>query len=101
MCSVPPYPNRPEAPDPQHFTPPSLNIGKHYEQFLGWGSYTGGITARFEDQIGARGGGDDRRQRETGRQIIEYLDIDLSDEQLDDVIDGLFSERARTFRRDR
>jgi hypothetical protein len=79
--------------------PPSLDIGMHYEQFIGWASYADAVTVRFEDLIGARGGGNDQCQRETVRKIMVYLDVDLSDAQLDNIIGRLFSQQARTFRR--
>lgn len=78
---------------------PSLDIGRHYEHFLGWGRWPGGIVVRFEDLIGARGGGDDRFQRDTIEQVVTYLGIEADASQVNRIVNDLFSQNARTFRR--
>lgn len=78
---------------------PSLDIGRHYENFVGWGHWSGGIVIRFEDLIGACGGGDDHLQRAAVEKVVEYLGIDVDTSQVDRVVDDLFSRNARTFRR--
>jgi hypothetical protein len=78
---------------------PSLDIGRHYENFLGWAHWSRGTTVRFEDLIGARGSGDDHLQRDTIEKVIASLGIQLNASQVDRVANKLFSRNAKTFRR--
>jgi hypothetical protein len=57
------------------------------------------LVIRFEDLIGARGGGDDVKQMETLRQIFDYIEIQVDDAWLQDLRSQLFSETSPTFRK--
>lgn len=78
---------------------PSLDIGRHYENLLGWARWTEGIVVHFEDLVGASGGGDDQVQRDTVEKVIAYLGVDADAKQIDRIANSLFSREARTFRR--
>ena len=78
---------------------PSLDIGRHFEHFVGWRYYSNGIVVRFEDLIGGRGGGDDRVQRREIQRVCDYLGIAMARHEIDAVAEGLFSKDAKTFRR--
>jgi hypothetical protein len=67
--------------------------------YLGWLDVPGVLTVRFEDLIGARGGGDDVRQLETVRAVAAHVDRPLSDGQAHEVTEAIWSTRSSTFRR--
>ena len=56
---------------------------------------SGALVVRFEDLIGARGGGDDDAQARTLREIYDYLGVELAP----GVGERLFSSASPTFRK--
>lgn len=79
--------------------PPSLDIGSHYRNYLGWMIRGAGLVIRFEDLIGPKGGGDDQRQRETADRIVRFLGINVEEEEMADLCSQLFWHGAKTFRK--
>lgn len=79
--------------------PASLNIGHHYKMFYGWVSASCGIVIKFEDLIGSKGGGCDDKQRKTVEKILSYLNMEISQSELDHILENLFFINSPTFRK--
>ncbi|MEZ5841293.1 MAG: sulfotransferase domain-containing protein [Hyphomicrobiales bacterium] len=55
--------------------PPMTPLAEMLAAFRGWMSAEGVLTVRFEDLVGARGGGDDARRAATFRRIAEHCGL--------------------------
>jgi len=73
------------------------SIAQRLGYFRGWLS-SGFLVVRFEDLVGAAGGGDTERQRDLLRGIFEHAGVDASGPVLDHVARRLFSSDSPTFR---
>jgi hypothetical protein len=56
-------------------------------------------VVRFEDLVGTRGGGDDKRQLMTIRRIAKHVGIKLTENQLHRIANSMFNEISPTFRK--
>lgn len=65
-------------------------------RFSGWASHAHLI--RFEDAVGAAGGGSDNIQREVIRGIFNAIDVPLSDEREEYIARNCRSAKTQTFR---
>jgi hypothetical protein len=74
------------------------SIGQKLESYAGWLS-SDALAVRFEDLVGARGGGTEARQAATLRSIFSYLEIDVRDDEIDRYARNLFSPLSPTFRK--
>ena len=79
--------------------PPSLDIGQHYKNFMGWSSYSHGLVLRFEDLVGSKGGGSDKSQRESLEKVVSFLGIELDEKELEEIRGNLFFTKSPTFRK--
>ncbi|ATX79661.1 Sulfotransferase domain-containing protein [Mariprofundus aestuarium] len=70
-----------------------------YKSFLPWVDDPDNLLVRFEDLIGAMGGGDDNLQEKTIRKIASHIGTDLDAEQFEHIRSSLFSTSSRTFRK--
>ncbi|WBY17284.1 sulfotransferase domain-containing protein [Erythrobacteraceae bacterium WH01K] len=69
------------------------------DQILRFSDWTGHAhTVRFEDTVGAQGGGTDETQLETVRGIFAYLGMDVSLEQAKAIAVDARSSKTQTFR---
>jgi hypothetical protein len=75
-----------------------VSIGERLEAFAGWLD-AGCLVVRFEDLIGAEGGGDRARQLRAVHSIFGFLGIDADDGLVHSVSRQLFSSVSPTFRR--
>lgn len=75
----------------------SRSIVRHLKEYAGWMDAGQCLIVRFEDLIGASGGGDSERQLSTIGRIFEYLGVTLDDEILTRLSDDLYSPSSRTF----
>lgn len=73
-------------------------IGARYRAYAGWADSAVGMTVRFEDLIGGRGGGSDDEQVAQVAAIVEFLGYGTDAESATAVAERLFSEKAITFR---
>lgn len=71
-------------------------IGERYASYAAWADSTVGITVRFEDMIGARGGGSSDRPVHEVERILAYLGLPV--EPAAAIADNLFSDKVITFR---
>lgn len=77
----------------------SRPIGEHLQLYMPWVESPHCLTVRFEDLIGAAGGGSDERQLAAVRSIVRHLGEHLSDEQVRAIATATFHDGARTFRK--
>jgi len=82
-----------EPGDPMYFP----EIGARYAAYADWTSSSAGLTVRFEDLIGTRGGGSDEEQLRQVSAITEFLGYELGDASAG-MASRLFSEKVVTFR---
>ena len=73
------------------------SIADRLEKFVGWFDREV-FVIRFEDLIGAQGGGDLSRQRTTLMALYQHIGIHLSEEELSFLAAKVFSELSPTFR---
>lgn len=70
-----------------------------YANYLGWLDVPGVLCVRFEDLIGARGGGSETMQLSVTAKIAEHVGRPLDDASLSAVAERVWSGRSGTFRR--
>jgi len=75
------------------------SLGEFGMAFLPWLNEPNCLTVRFEDLIGTAGGGKKTKQRKSLQAITNYLDIDISDQQIAQLAEKLFFRSSRTFRK--
>lgn len=73
-------------------------IGERYAAYARWWDSTVGLTVRFEDLIGGRGGGSDAEQVEQVAAVLQFLGYGEDPETSRRLATRLFSEKAITFR---
>lgn len=73
-------------------------IGARYKAYADWVDSPVGLTVRFEDLIGGRGGGSDDQQVGQVAAIVEFLGYGDGTASATEVAERLFSEKAITFR---
>ena len=78
--------------------PPCNGVGDLYQRYAPWISAPYVCSIRFEDLIGKNGGGDANKQRDVVKKIVEHLEIDISEERTERVINKLFGDTV-TFRK--
>ena len=71
-------------------------IGERYRAYALWADSAAGLTVKFEDLVGDRGGGDAGVQVERVADVMRHLGKDPGGAS--EVADRLFSTRAITFR---
>jgi sulfotransferase 6B1 len=74
--------------------PPAPSLESLLAGFAGWLD-SGALVVRFEDLIGARGGGDDATQAQTIRAVYDRLGLDVPPR----LTERLFSNASPTFRK--
>lgn len=82
-----------EPGEPMYFP----EIGARYAAYADWINSPVGLTVKFEDLIGTRGGGSDEEQLRTLTAITTYLGYELGDAS-EGLASRLFSEKVITFR---
>ena len=73
-------------------------IGERYAAYAAWWDSPVGLTVRFEDLIGGRGGGSDAEQVERVATILQFLGYGADPATSRRLATQLFSEKAITFR---
>jgi sulfotransferase 6B1 len=73
-------------------------IGERFRAYADWVDSSAGLTVRFEDLIGGRGGGSDDEQVQQVTQIVKFLGYGDGVESATAVAERLFSEKVITFR---
>jgi sulfotransferase 6B1 len=73
------------------------SLGEWAEGFSPWLNEPNCLAVRFEDLIGSTGGGDDEQQLQNVRAIIDYLGIDIAEEQITEIAKEIFFKNSKTF----
>ncbi len=74
------------------------SLGEWARGFAPWLDEPNCLAVRFEDMIGSAGGGSDDKQLEEVHNIINYLGINIPDEQIIRVAKRIFFKSSTTFR---
>ncbi len=74
-----------------------LNLNNKREKELRWFKDPEVLKIRFEDLVGTFGGGNDKAQRNTIKEIAKYLDIPLTREKLDYVCKNIYGNENNSF----
>lgn len=77
----------------------SPSIGENAASYLPWLQEENCLSVRFEDLVGSSGGGQDNKQIETIRAITNYLNVDVSEEQIIQIAKKVFYKKSNTFRK--
>ncbi len=75
------------------------NMAERYRRCTPWLQDERCLVVRFEDLVGARGGGDDDRQFATTCRITRHVGIKLTENQLHRIANSMFNEVSPTFRK--
>lgn len=75
-----------------------IPFARWFNAYLPWLKRSDVISLKFEDVIGARGGGSDEMQFDQLRSLVRRLGIHIPDEKIDLAISQTFNPRAGTFR---
>ena len=73
-------------------------IGERYREYADWAQSPLGLTVRFEDLIGSRGGGSDEAQLDGVTRVLDHLGYGDRGVPVRQVAEQMFSEKAITFR---
>lgn len=83
-----------EPGDPMYFP----EIGERFAAYAAWAESDTGLTVRFEDLIGGRGGGSDEQQVAEVTKIVEFLGYGAAGDSAQAIAERIFSEDVITFR---
>lgn len=72
-------------------------INKVLEDYFPWLSVKGCLTVKFENLIGPNGGGNEELQLQSVLDIASFLEISLRENQLNKIIDNIYSSKSPTF----
>ncbi len=75
------------------------DVGRLYRSYLAWAAERAAHTCRFEDLVGARGGGDDALQRAELARLFDFLGLDLDGSDVERIAEATFSKGSLTFRK--
>jgi hypothetical protein len=78
---------------------PFEGVKTWFKDFMPWRKKPYNLTIKFEDLVGHRGGGDDKRQLETIKKIAKHLEIEINSDTLRYIGDNTFSSDTHTFRK--
>jgi hypothetical protein len=74
-----------------------IPFASYFDAYHGWLGAPGVAVFRFEDLIGERGGGDEKRQQEVCRQLAALAGVEANDPRIETARERMFNERAGTF----
>jgi sulfotransferase 6B1 len=83
------------AGDPEHGL---RSVGERLQVYAGW-LRSNALVVRFEDLVGAGGGGDADRQAEAVRAIYRHIGMPIGDAFVTEICGRLFSPESPTFRK--
>lgn len=78
---------------------PLSHIGEFYDGFLRWSEDESVLVCRFEDLVGARGGGDDQRQLKEIVRLAEFIQRPLTLDQAKVLAQMMYSKKSMTYRK--
>jgi hypothetical protein len=75
------------------------SIADLFASYQKWTQQKEVFCLKFEDLIGEKGGGSAQKQRDTVEKLIEYLEIAITQSDIDKICDKTFSTKSSTFRK--
>lgn len=75
------------------------DIATVFRTYLDWHAKQGALVCRFEDMVGSQGGGSDQTQFESLARLSDFLELNLSRDELAAVAEKTFSRASLTFRK--
>lgn len=75
------------------------SIGETFSRYLAWIDDPATLVVRFEDLVGARGGGDTEKQLEEIGRIGAFVGRPLSREQVQQIAQKMYGKGSLTFRK--
>ena len=61
-----------------------------YKSRVGWALNSNCLVIKYEDLLGNEGGGEDAKQRQTVKKIARFINLQLSDEKLNFVVQNMY-----------
>ena len=77
----------------------SKSIAEHVVGFVPWVHDKSCLVVKFEDLVGAKGGGDKQSQILVIKQIFQHVGVDLTDEKIIEIAENSFTKKTKTFRK--
>ena len=77
----------------------SKSIAEHIEGYVPWVHDKSCLVIKFEDLVGAKGGGDIQDQINTIRAISMHIGLNLPEDSLRDIASKSFTRKTKTFRK--
>jgi len=81
--------------------PEEYSIGYLLEKFYPWTQNEKVLTIRFRDLIGVKGGGSHETQKRTADEILNFIGVDLSNAQREELMKKVFFTGSKTFHKGR
>jgi len=75
------------------------DLGTRFRSFLGWAREDGALLCRFEELVGARGGGSDEVQRKALGDLYRFAGLPSSGAMVEEAALQLYSTHSTTFRK--
>jgi hypothetical protein len=75
------------------------DLGARLRSFLGWAREGGALLCRFEDLVGARGGGSEEAQRRALRDLYCFTGLPASGAMVEEAALQIYSTHSTTFRK--
>jgi hypothetical protein len=75
------------------------DVGRLFRSYLAWAAERAAHTCRFEDLVGAQGGGDDATQRAELARLFAFLGLELTAGEAERIARATYSSDSLTFRK--
>lgn len=75
------------------------SIGQRARLVDGWRLCSQALIVRFEDLVGEKGGGTREQQRHEIMRVVKFLNLEVSEDMLEEIQKSLFGMPGRTFRK--
>ncbi len=73
-------------------------IDEIFKLFSGWTTLDNCLIIKFEDLVGERGGGNCNKQFETLKKIVDFLEINMSNNEINSIISKMENSSSPTLR---
>lgn len=77
----------------------SKSIAEHIDGYVPWVHDKRCLVIKFEDLVGAKGGGDLENQMNTIRRISTHIGLNLGDDKIREIAVNSFTNKTKTFRK--
>lgn len=85
---------------PPSVTSPGIpGLPQRLDRYIPWLDEPGVLVVRYEDLVGAQGGGEEQRQRVVVRDVLGFLGFPADDGMVGRVTESVYSTASATFRR--